>query len=236
MPLGDSITHGGAGSPAGGGYRPVLRDRLAGHADVVDFVGGERNGRLPDPDHEGHWGWKIDGLLSRIDAWLPRARPNVVLLHIGTNDLHDDYRVDTAPERLGALVDRITTAAPDMTVLVSSLAPSADPATQRRVETSNHAVPTRVAERRGRGARVRFAGMDRVTPRDLVDDLHPNDTGNAKMAAAFYDAIARAATAGWISEQVDVRPSPAHPATPGPDRSPRTGPAAPAGGRPAGGV
>ncbi|MBZ4324128.1 SGNH/GDSL hydrolase family protein [Streptomyces huiliensis] len=210
MPLGDSITHGGAGNPAGGGYRPALWDRLAGHADVVDFVGGERNGRLPDPDHEGHWGWKIDGLLSRIDTWLPKARPNVVLLHIGTNDMHDDYRVDTAPERLGTLVDRITTAAPDMTVLVSALVPSADPATQRRVEAFNAALPALVAERRGRGARVGLVRMDHVTPRDLVDDLHPNDTGNAKMAAAFHEAIARAATAGWIREQVDIGPSPAH--------------------------
>ncbi|MER5786499.1 GDSL-type esterase/lipase family protein [Streptomyces mobaraensis] len=102
MPLGDSITHGNVGSSTDSGYRPELWDRLDGHAGTLDFVGSERSGRVPDPDHEGHPGWTTEGLLSHIGTWLPAAAPNVVLVHIGTNDLHENLQVATAPRRLGA--------------------------------------------------------------------------------------------------------------------------------------
>ncbi|GHF39744.1 hypothetical protein GCM10010218_21320 [Streptomyces mashuensis] len=213
MPLGDSITE-GTGSSTGSSYRAALWDRLTGHADRLDFVGSMKSGRLPDTDHEGHYGWKIGGLSANIDTWLPPARPNVVLLHIGTNDVHDDYRTATAPARLGALVDRITSAAPDMTVLVASLVPSNDAPTQKRIEAFNATVPGLVAERRAKGRHVGYVGMGAVTPQDISDDLHPNDRGYAKMADAFYDGIARAAADGWIRQDVAVRPAP--PRTPPP--------------------
>ncbi|GAA0427521.1 hypothetical protein GCM10010357_56460 [Streptomyces luteireticuli] len=170
---------------------------------------------MPDPDHEGHWGWKIGGLAANVDKWLPAAKPNVVLLHIGTNDMHDNYRVDTAPARLGDLVDQITSAAPQMTVLVSSLVPSKDPGTQKRIEMFNAAVPRLVAERQNRGFHIGFVDMGKVTTRDLADDLHPNDGGYVKMADAFYDGLARAVGDGWIRQRVDIRPTPIRKTPPG---------------------
>ncbi len=215
MPLGDSITH-GAGSSQGSGYRADLWNRLAPHTDSLDFVGSLRNGKLADPDHEGHWGWKIGGLSANIDRWLPAAQPNVVLLHIGTNDMHDNYQVDTAPRRLGELIDKITSIAPDMTVLVSSLVPSTDSATQKRIEQFNTVVPKLVAERQGKGRHVGYVDMKEVTARDLDDDLHPKDSGYVKMADAFYNGVARAATDGWIRQRVDSKPAPPRqPAPPG---------------------
>ncbi|MFF4529695.1 GDSL-type esterase/lipase family protein, partial [Streptomyces sp. NPDC001407] len=204
MPLGDSITH-GAGSSNESGYRAELWNRLVPHADNLDFVGSVRNGKLPDPDHEGHWGWKIEGLSANIGRWLPAAKPNVVLLHIGTNDMHDNYQVETAPRRLGDLVDKITSAAPNMTVLVSSLVPSADTETQKRIEHFNAAVPQLVAERQSKGFHVGYVDMSAVTTRDLADDLHPKDSGYVKMAEAFYGGVARAAADGWVQQRVDVK-------------------------------
>ncbi|MFI0736881.1 SGNH/GDSL hydrolase family protein [Streptomyces sp. NPDC021100] len=209
MPLGDSITHGNVGSSTDSGYRAELWDRLSGHAGTLHFVGSERSGRVPDPDHEGHPGWTTEGLLSHIGTWLPAAAPNVVLLHIGTNDLNENRQVDAAPRRLGALIDKITTAAPGMTVLVSSLVPAADPVVRRRVEAFNAAVPDVVAERRAKGFHVGYVDMGEVTTGDLANALHPKDSGYTKMSAAFYRAIARAAADGWIRERVDVTPPPA---------------------------
>ncbi|MGA5131375.1 GDSL-type esterase/lipase family protein [Streptomyces olivoreticuli] len=213
MPLGDSITH-GAGSSNGSGYRAELWNRLVPHTDNLDFVGSQRNGTLPDPDHEGHWGWKIDGLSANIDRWLPATKPNVVLLHIGTNDMHDNYQVDTAPQRLGGLIDKITSAAPDMTVLVSSLVPSADAGTQKRIERFNAVVPQLVSERQNKGLHVGYVDMSAVTTRDLADDLHPKDSGYVKMADAFYGGLARVATDGWIRQRVEIKPAPPIPKTP----------------------
>ncbi|MFF7023429.1 FG-GAP-like repeat-containing protein [Streptomyces klenkii] len=213
MPLGDSITH-GAGSSTESGYRGELWSRLAPHTDQLDFVGSERHGKLPDLDHEGHWGWKIGGLSTNIEQWLPAANPNVVLLHIGTNDLNDNYHVDTAPRRLGDLIDKITSAAPGMTVLVSSLVPSTTTETQRRIEQFNAVVPQLVAERRAKGLRLGYVDMSAVTTDDLADDLHPKDSGYVKMAEAFAAGVARAAESGWIQQRVDVKPAPARRAAP----------------------
>ncbi|MEV5238804.1 FG-GAP-like repeat-containing protein [Streptomyces cinnamoneus] len=204
MPLGDSITL-GAGSSTGNGYRAELRNRLVPHAGNLQFVGSVRS---QGADHEGHSGWQIGGLSENIERWLPAARPNVVLLNIGTNDMDRNTDAEAAPARLGALIDRITSAAPRMTVLVSSLVPNRDAAAQKRVEKFNAAVPRLVAERREKGLNVGFVDMGAVTAADLTDKLHPNDAGFTKMADAFYGGIARAAADGWIRENVDIRPAP----------------------------
>ncbi|MET9412627.1 FG-GAP-like repeat-containing protein [Streptomyces klenkii] len=213
MPLGDSITY-GTGSSNQAGYRAGLWNRLTPHTDSLEFVGSVRNGKLPDPDHEGHYGWKIGALSANIDKWLPTAKPNVVLLHIGTNDMHDDYHVDTAPRRLSELIDKITSRAPDMTVLVSSLVPSADAGTQKRIEQFNAVIPQLVAERRGKGRHVGYVDMGAVTTNDLDDDLHPKDSGYVKMAEAFYKGVSRAAEDGWIQQRVDIKPTPARQVAP----------------------
>ncbi|MFE0041953.1 FG-GAP-like repeat-containing protein [Streptomyces albireticuli] len=213
MPLGDSITY-GSGSSNGAGYRADLWNRLTSHANQLDFVGSERDGAMPDPDHQGYRGWKISGLSANVEQWLPAAKPNVVLLHIGTNDMHDDYHVDTAPRRLADLIDKITSQAPGMTVLVSSLVPSADAGTQKRIEQFNAAIPQLVAERRSKGRHIGYVDMGAVTTNDLVDDLHPKDSGYVKMADAFAAGVARAAEDGWIQQRVDIRPASARPTPP----------------------
>ncbi|WP_301253157.1 FG-GAP-like repeat-containing protein, partial [Streptomyces somaliensis] len=208
MPLGDSITW-GAGGTGYNSYRAQLWDKLAGHASTVDFVGSLKDGTLlPDRDHEGHSGWKIGQLTANIDTWLAAAKPNVVLLHIGTNDMNRDDRVDSAPQRLAELVDRIGTASPATTVLVASLVPSSDPVVQARVSAYNAQVPRVVEEQKAKGRKVEFVSMAAVTTADLNDRLHPNDSGYSKMAQAFYSGVERVAKAGLISENVVVKPAP----------------------------
>ncbi|MFC5724596.1 FG-GAP-like repeat-containing protein [Streptomyces gamaensis] len=204
MPLGDSITL-GAGSSTGDGYRVGLRDQLRSHADDLLFVGSLRtNGE----NHEGHSGWQIGGLSDNIEGWLATTNPNAVLLNIGTNDMARNNDVEEAPRRLGYLIDQITSASPDVTVLVSSLVPTRDPEGQKRVEQFNKEVPKVVAARRSQGAHVEFVDMGDVTAEDLKDRLHPNDAGYVKMANAFQRGLARAATSGWIREHAEAKPAP----------------------------
>src|SRR3954463_4311363 len=84
MPLGDSITE---GTQVPGGYRIGLWQRLSGGGYRIDYVGSQFNGpsSLPDHDHEGHPGWRIDQIDANIGGWLQTYRPQTVLLHIGTN-------------------------------------------------------------------------------------------------------------------------------------------------------
>lgn len=80
MPLGDSLTAGQYDDGAydiDGGYRGPLRAMLLG-ATFVGSVGGV---------HEGHPGYGTKRLADGLPGWLASARPDVVLLMIGTNDL-----------------------------------------------------------------------------------------------------------------------------------------------------
>ncbi|WP_190111152.1 FG-GAP-like repeat-containing protein [Streptomyces cinnamoneus] len=213
MPLGDSITA-GVGSSGGNGYRAELRGQLSAHAGTFEYVGSQREQQM---QHEGHRGWRIDQLSTAVERWLATARPNVVLLHIGANDVNYQYETESAPARLGHLVDQITAAAPQTTVLVSSLSTSTAEGTRERMKTFNAALPRLVEERRSKGFKVGYVDMGALTTKDLADWLHPNDAGYRKMADAFAGGVARAATDGWIRERVDVRPAP-HRTVPGDHR------------------
>src|ERR1035437_990497 len=92
MPLGDSITQ-GCCSTTEGGYRTKLYADLTAPASGfnVDFVGTlsdvNANPLLPDHDHEGHGGYHIETIRNNIAFWSKKVEdPDVILLHIGTND------------------------------------------------------------------------------------------------------------------------------------------------------
>ena len=91
MPLGDSITDGSSfDSPDGtGGYRGPLYNLLTAAGYNVDYIGSQtiNSSQLVEQNHEGHSGWRIDQLDSNMAGWLGNlADPDVVLMHIGTND------------------------------------------------------------------------------------------------------------------------------------------------------
>jgi len=197
MPLGDSITW-GVGSSTGNGYRGPLWNMLAADGHPVDFVGTLRGGSMSDPDNEGHSGYRIDQIAALADVPLTRYRPNVVTLHIGTNDLQGASEVDTAIARLRSLVDRITAGVPDATVLVASLVVSTSPSEERFRGAYNQAVSRIVGDAQAAGKHVGYVDMSSLTTADLADPLHPNDAGYRKMADAFHRGIQAADRAGWV--------------------------------------
>ncbi|HEX6344256.1 AbfB domain-containing protein [Umezawaea sp.] len=188
MPLGASITD---GFTVPGGYRISLWRTLANAGHLVDFVGSQRSSGpadLPDHDHEGHSGWRIDEVDANADAWVRAAAPRTVLIHLGTNDVVQDHDVPGAPARMGALVDHIRAAAPGADVFVSSLIPLGDPVLEARAASFNAALPDVV---RARGARVHFVDMhSALTTADLADGIHPTRAGYDKMAARWAAALA----------------------------------------------
>ncbi|GAB7050404.1 SGNH/GDSL hydrolase family protein [Catenuloplanes indicus] len=199
MPMGDSITYGWGGA-GGNGYRAHLYQALAAAGDTVDFVGTQRDGDGADPDHEGHSGWVIDQIAAIATGVVAQYQPNVVALHIGTNDMNRNVDPSGAPQRLEALLDRIYAVAPSTTILLAQIVPAADPAVQRRIDAYNAAVASIVERRRNAGQRIVPADMRAVTTADLPDGLHPNDTGYRKMATAFHAALSTARNAGMIVE------------------------------------
>jgi lysophospholipase L1-like esterase len=190
MPLGDSITD---GYEIPGGYRvPLWRELADGRFDV-NFVGSLQNGppSLPDKDHEGHSGWRIDQIRRSIDGWLEMYRPDVVLLLIGTNDMLRHYHTATAARRLGSLIDRIHALRPATKIFVSSIPPSADVHANVAIGSYDKAVRRIVAARARARWPVWFVDGGRLTRADLADGVHPNNVGYQKLARLWYRALAR---------------------------------------------
>src|ERR1041384_2601490 len=87
MALGDSIT----GSP--GCWRALLWQHLrdTGYTDI-DFVGtlpAPGCGFAYDGENEGHGGYLATDIANQnqLPGWLSATRPDVVLMHLGTNDV-----------------------------------------------------------------------------------------------------------------------------------------------------
>ncbi|MBW4700450.1 MULTISPECIES: FG-GAP-like repeat-containing protein [unclassified Micromonospora] len=199
MPLGDSITQGVGGSPAGTGYRARLWDLLSDQPGALDFVGSVDTGELPDTNHEGHPGWKINQINSLVrDCPVARYRPNVVTLHIGTNDLRSAVDIPATVGQLRTLINTTLRRGPESTVFVATLVPSLSPDINARVQQYNAQVVSLVGELRAVGRPVRLVSMSAVTAADMTDGLHPNNTGYRKMADAFDGAIDSALTEGLI--------------------------------------
>ncbi|WFE49980.1 ricin-type beta-trefoil lectin domain protein [Micromonospora sp. WMMD1155] len=189
MPLGDSITE---GTQVPGGYRIGLWQRLVNGRYTVDFVGSQFNGPagLGDHDHQGHPGWRIDQIDANIVNWLNTQRPQTVLLHIGTNDILQNYNVSSAPNRLSTLIDRITTTAPTAEVFVAQLIPISNSNQGAAVRTFNAAIPGIVQSKVNAGKRVHLVDMhSALTTADLIDGVHPTAGGYDKMAARWYNAL-----------------------------------------------
>ncbi|MFJ8637072.1 GDSL-type esterase/lipase family protein [Streptomyces sp. NPDC093568] len=204
MATGDSITD-GVNSSTGNGYRYWYYESLTGISGImkrsVDFVGSQRSGDMADPHHEGHPGFRIDEI-ARMTACSVRAhRPNLVTLHAGTNDMNQNHQLDTAPERLGALIDQILRDAPETTVLVATLIPSTKEGMQDKIDRYNAELPRIVDQRRAQGKHVMLVNMGELTTAD-VDGSHPNDDGYRKMAQAFLDVTHLVENEGWLQPPV----------------------------------
>lgn len=189
MPLGDSITE---GTQVPGGYRIGLWQRLAAGGYQTDFVGSQFNGpaNLGDHDHEGHPGWRIDQVDANITGWLTATRPRTVLLHLGTNDVLQNYNLAGAPARLSTLIDHITAAAPDADVFVATIIPLASASQETAGRAFNAAIPGIVQNKVNAGRHVHLVDMHAaLSTADLIDGIHPTAGGYDKMAATWFTAL-----------------------------------------------
>jgi lysophospholipase L1-like esterase len=189
MPLGDSITD---GYNVPGGYRIRLEDLALADGHSVDFVGSLVNGPadLVDQDHEGHSGWRIDEIQSIISARLSSYDPDIVLLHIGTNDAYQNFAVGRAGAHIARLIRTITAYNPDALVIVSSIIPMSSPALERRGARINTQILTQVGVLQAAGEHVEYVDLHAaLTSADLADGVHPNRTGYDKMADGWYAAL-----------------------------------------------
>ena len=219
LALGDSITIGmhGTGSDWNvnkslrGGYRARLQELLAGAGVQFDMVGSSDavDGReqLADRDHEGHGGWCLTGgggrcgadayvaggdagIANHADAWLAANPADVVLLHVGTNDLGSGRTPAQLVADYGDFVDQVLTDLPDAHLFVSSL--HIDGRDDVNVGL-NGQLRAMVAAKASFGAPVVFVDTYAGAPTPITGDdangLHPSLAGYEVMGQNWFDAL-----------------------------------------------
>lgn len=217
MPLGDSITAGP------GCWRAKLWRQLqaSGHTGI-DFVGSVSDGGSCgsagsyDQDHEGHGGYSATGIAdnNQLPPWLDAARPDVVLMHLGTNDTWgSSISLETKLTAFTKLVRQMRASNPDMKILVAQIIPmnpSGCTTCEADVVKLNSALPSWAAELTTSRSPIvlvdQWTGFTTAT--DTTDGVHPNDSGFQKMADRWYPKLAQV-----LDGTAPPSPTPATPST-----------------------
>ncbi|MBC6608918.1 cellulose-binding protein [Hymenobacter sp. BT188] len=199
MPLGDSITHGNRHYAS---YRRPLWQKLQQAHYPVNFVGGRllnKGGLGPHLDfdlhHQGQWGWTTPMLLAESRQWAQDQRPDIVLLHAGTNDCFGDKPVTEIRDNLGAIIDSLRAGNPRVKVLLAQLIPAAPPNERinPRIRALNALLPALAAKKTRAQSPVvivdQHTGFSQIQNQDLHDGLHPNARGEEKLAARWFQAL-----------------------------------------------
>ena len=187
MPLGDSITE-GLGSTGDVGYRRPLYLGLTSMGYDVDFVGSLTHGLYTDFDrnHEGHYAWYANQIRDNIITWLNNNPADIILLHIGTNDITDGQPPAGVAAEIGQILDNIDTYENThhvtITVIVAMIIDRvpANPA----ISTLNYAIQNLYNTRKAAGDNLILVDMQPAInySKDMYDAYHPNDNGYFNMA------------------------------------------------------
>lgn len=161
-------------------------------------------GDFPDGDNEGHRGEIIAEIAAHSLEGIYEA-PNIVLLHAGTNDIFHNKDPDGAPDRLVDLIDLIFSKNANAVIFVCKIIPASPvkhATTAAKIPAFNAKIPGIVESFTSRNKKVVMVDMNKDfdPAADLVDGLHPNTQGYAKMAERYYNAIIQAAEDGKISK------------------------------------
>ena len=208
LALGDSITHSDRKNFS---YRYALWMKLVDAGIDFDFVGsldsncgGSRTwpaykGRSFDPEHEGHWGWRADQILDgvsnegngNLSEWLSAYTPDVVLMHLGTNDALQLQSASSTVNELRRIIEVLRADNPNVIILVAKLIPTNDANANSLINQLNVRIDRFAAEASAEASPVivvdQNSGFD--IRADTYDSIHPNKSGEEKMAARWFSVL-----------------------------------------------
>jgi len=194
MPLGDSITQGDSKHNS---YRRPLWIQLRKAGYNVDFVGSTREnlkGASPlsdfDPDHEGHWGWRVDQVLEKIDGWMRISQPDIVLIHLGNNNIIQGQSPESTIEQLWQLIQTLRSINPRINLLIAQVIPCGD---KTRIRQLNRLIVNLARRTNTQESPIvvvdQFSDFNAAVGVDTYDGCHPNEIGEKKMASRWFAAL-----------------------------------------------
>ncbi|WP_187261076.1 GDSL-type esterase/lipase family protein [Pontibacter beigongshangensis] len=231
MPLGNSITQGNTSfhtTPEYPSYRFELWKQLIDAGIDFEYVGSHdvnRDNRTPDVKgtvykgktytnvNEGHWGWRADEILKELPVWLQGYTPDVVLMHLGTNDIFQkgpepiEQTIETTLSDISQIIGLIKQKNPDVKILLAQLIPiyPTDSDVNGYITQFNAEIPAFAGNLNIRHAAEYVYVVDQNTgfdpthsdsrpelTKDTYDKIHPNTSGELNMATKWHEAIQNA--------------------------------------------
>jgi len=213
MAVGDSITAGFTFSPPDGtglgtaSYRKEFANVLDQSGCFFDMVGSRTRNDPENPfvfggvrgKHEGYSGHRADhfingnGLNLGIDVMMQTETPDVVLLHLGSNDMNSGQPVTQTVNEIEDVITRILNANSNATVFVANVIPWWGDSNNSIIQASIQSLGTQITNR------VNALGNPNVILTDVrsgytqslmqADLIHPNEDGEAHIADAFAAAM-----------------------------------------------
>jgi acyl-CoA thioesterase I len=186
--IGDSITQGGRAGVPDYTYRLPLQRSLVSMGIHADFIGTQHTGldgnpwpKDFDPDHEGYYGQTTKTVVGLVQEHLPKLPPpDIVLIHLGTNDGWD---VTLVP--LATLIHELRTKNAHVMVLI------ADPGVQGiRGTVVRYSLQWLAWSLDSSTSPVKFVPRPQGwNVGDTYDGIHPNEIGQARLAARWIEAL-----------------------------------------------
>ena len=195
MPLGDSITQGIHIDSKNTSYRRDLYKLLKYNNFEIDFVGSIKNGSISDfdKDHEGHGGWHANQIQDSIYNWLIKNPADIILLHIGTNDLNKEESPTIIIQEIDQILSEVDryeekSNAPVKVVLATLINNLLY--TEQTQELNNY-ITELVKNRQINNDLIILADMNKYLEGTnyYLDNVHPNELGYKKMAEVWLEKI-----------------------------------------------
>ncbi|MHA6764703.1 SGNH/GDSL hydrolase family protein [Streptacidiphilus sp. PAMC 29251] len=200
MVCGDSITA-GLGSSDGIGYPGWMIEHLDQQNIAMQL------------SYNAQGGWSLPNIMAGMAAALTAQQPDIVTIHIGTNDAGNTAHLAAYQTNLVTLLNQILSFTPAVTGVVCALIPISQGVTatyqqgEADVNTKILAAVAAVASPRVTTADCRataesvtnsidtWPGVATPPGRHTFDGMHPYDSACAKTSEAM---LAAAAAAGWL--------------------------------------
>jgi lysophospholipase L1-like esterase len=194
-PFGDSITQ---SNNEHNSYRYPLWQKLIDANVPFSYVGSNTTnfsgnpvranykGIVFDSINEGHWGITTGGFVGNFPTWIAGYTPDLVLLHLGTNDINN-YPLSTSQANLTYIINKTREKNPDVVFIIARLIPRSG---ITPTAYNDMVAALAISLNRDRSPIIlvdQATGFDTNT--DTFDGTHPNSFGEEKMARRWFEAI-----------------------------------------------
>lgn len=195
MPLGDSITEGGAFKV----YRYPLMKKLSDAGYTVEFVGSKTTRSEPDSPfgelhHEGYGGMNVQFLAGKIEELYRQNPADIVLIHAGHNQFADQKPIPGLLASTQKIIETIRGINPKVTILLAQVIPSGKLPKYSYIPEFNEALVPFAAEMTRPESPVilvnQAEGFNWETDTG-GDRVHPNAQGAEKMATRWFEALTK---------------------------------------------